>query len=67
MSEDGRPKVVVTSDGGGWGMVIGAVILVAAIVAAIWFFNQNQAGDANVDVNVTIDNSDPGTETTITP
>ncbi|HKY49283.1 MAG TPA: hypothetical protein VJQ79_15020 [Acidimicrobiia bacterium] len=69
MSGDNRPRVVVSSDGGGnRGMLIAVVVLAIVIVAAIWAFNQSDAGDAtNVNVDIPAGEADPGTETTIAP
>ena len=70
MSSNERPKVVVHSDGGGnRGMLIALVVLVVAIAAAIWFFNQSGAGQPSTDVTVEIPTGDvdPGTESTLVP
>ena len=69
MSGDNQPRVVVTSDGGGnRGMLIAVVVLVIAIVAAVWVFNQSGAGDSTeVTIELPAGEADPGTETTIAP
>ena len=70
MSSNERPKVIVQSDGGGnRGMLIALVVLVIAIAAAVWFFNQSGAGQPSTDVTVEIPTGevDPGTETTLVP
>ena len=67
---DEKPRVIVTSDGGGnRGMVLVIVLLAIAIVAAIWFFNQSGAGQPATDVTIElpIGDGDPGTETTGVP
>ena len=69
MSGDNRPRVVLSSDGGSnRGMLIAVVVLVVAIVAAVWVFNQSGAGDStNVTIEIPAGEADPGTETTIVP
>ena len=67
---DQKPRVIVTSDGGGnRGMVLAIVLLAIAIVAAIWFFNQSGAGQPETDVTIELPagDGDPGTETTGAP
>jgi len=69
VSGDNQPRVVVSSEGGGnRGMLIAVVVLVIAIVAAVWVFNQSDAGDStNVTFEIPAGEADPGTETTILP
>jgi len=70
VSGDNQPRVVVTSDGGGnRGMLIAVIVLVIAIAAAVWVFNQSGAGDPATDITVEVPTGevDPGTETTIVP
>lgn len=65
-----QPRLVVKNDGSsGIGMVVAAVILVIGIIAAIWYFQSNEASTpGSGDVTITIDpNADPGTGTTIPP
>ncbi len=67
---DHKPRVIVTSDGGGnRGMLVAIVLLAIAVVAAIWFFNQSGAGEPATDVTVELPTGDvdPGTETTGAP
>jgi hypothetical protein len=67
---DEKPRVIVTSDGGGnRGMLVAIVLLAIAVVAAIWFFNQSGAGEPSTDVTVELPTGevDPGTETTGAP
>ena len=70
MSGDNQPRVVVSSDGGGnRGMLIAVAVLVIAIVAAVWVFNQSGADGDSTEVTIEIPagDADPGTETTIAP
>jgi hypothetical protein len=69
VSNDNQPRVVVNSDGGGnRGMLIALVVLVIAIAAAVWVFNQSGAGDStDVTIEIPAGEADPGTETTIAP
>ena len=65
-----KPRVIVTSDGGGnRGMLLAIVLLAIAVVAAIWFFNQSGAGEPTTGVTVELPTGDvdPGTETTGAP
>ncbi|HEY7564549.1 MAG TPA: hypothetical protein VIA81_06450 [Acidimicrobiia bacterium] len=56
------------SGGGSRGLVIAAVVLVLAIVAAIWYFQAAGQTGADTDVSISIDpNQDPGVATTISP
>ena len=67
---DEKPRLIVTSDGGGnRGMLVAIVLLAIAVVAAIWFFNQSGAGEPSTDVTVELPTGevDPGTETTGAP
>jgi len=70
VSGDNQPRVVVSSDGGGnRGMLIAVAVLVIAIVAAVWVFNQSGADGDSTEVTIEIPagDADPGTETTIAP
>jgi ABC-type transporter Mla subunit MlaD len=70
LSDDKQPRVIVTSDGGGnRGTLVALVVLVIAIAAAVWFFNQSEAGTPTTEVTVELPTGevDPGTETTIAP
>lgn len=53
----------------GKGMAFAAVVLVLAVIAAIWYFQSTGESDnGGGEVTITIDpNADPGTETTIVP
>lgn len=50
-------------------MLIAVVLLVIAIAAAVWFFNQSGAGNPTSEVTIELPTGevDPGTETTIAP
>ena len=50
-------------------MLVALILLVVAIAAAVWFFNENNSGDPGSDVTVDLPTGevDPGTETTIAP
>ena len=70
MGSDERPRVIVRSDGGGnRGMLVALIVLMVAIAAAVWFFNESNSGDPATDVTVELPTGedDPGTETTIAP
>jgi len=68
MSDDNQPRVVVTSDtGGNRGLLVAILVIVIALAAAVWFFNQSGAGEPTTDVSIDLPagDVDPGTETTI--
>ena len=51
-------------------MLVALIVLVVAIAAAVWFFNQSNSGDpgtTDVTVDLPTGEVDPGTETTIAP
>ena len=61
-------EIIVTNQGGGSGvgMIVAAVILVLAVLFAVWYFNNSDSGGAiPEDIDVNINTEDPGTETTI--
>jgi len=66
---DGRDrKIIVTNQGGGSGvgLIVATVILVLAVVFAIWYQNSSDGGGAiPEDIDVNVNTEDPGTETTI--
>lgn len=69
VTENREREIIVTNQGGGngAGMVIAALILVAGIIFAIWYFNNSGAADSIPDeINVNIE-GDPGTATTVAP
>jgi hypothetical protein len=66
---DGRDReVIVTNQGGGSGvgMIVATVLLVLAVIFAIWY-QSNSDGGAVIpeDIDVNVNTEDPGTETTI--
>jgi hypothetical protein len=66
---DGRDrKIIVTNQGGrsGVGQIVATVILVLAVIFAIWHQNNSDGGGAiPEDTDVNVNTEDPGTETTI--
>jgi hypothetical protein len=66
---DGRDrKIIVTNQGGGSGvgLIVATVILALAVIFAIWYQNNSEGGGAfPEDIDVNVNNEDPGTETTI--
>lgn len=66
---DGRDReIIVTNQGGGSGvgMIVATVLLVLAVIFAIWY-QSNSDGGAVIpeDIDVNVNTEDPGTETTI--
>jgi hypothetical protein len=64
---DNEPRVVVSSDAGGnRGLLVAILVIVIALAAAVWFFNQSGAGEpTDVSIELPAGDVDPGTETTI--
>jgi ABC-type transporter Mla subunit MlaD len=70
MSDDNKPRIIVESDGGGSrGLLVGILVLVLVVAAAVWFFSQNGSGQPSTEVTIELPAGevDPGTETTISP
>lgn len=64
------PRAVIENQARpGIGMLAAAVLLVLAVIAAIWYFQSTGSEDReSPGVTITIDtNADPGTGTTIVP
>jgi hypothetical protein len=66
---DGRDReIIVTNQGGGSGvgMIVATVLLVLAVIFAIWYQSNSDGGSAiPEDIDVNVNTEDPGTETTI--
>lgn len=49
VTETGGSTVVVERGGGGTGLIIGLVLLIAVVIGAVYLFNQNNRENAKAD------------------
>ncbi|MBB4097212.1 hypothetical protein [Sphingomonas kyeonggiensis] len=49
VTETGGSTVVVERGGGGTGLIIGLVLLIAVVIGAVYLFNQNNRENAKTD------------------
>lgn len=49
VTETGGSTVVVERGGGGTGLIIGLVLLIAVVIGAVYLFNQNSRENAKTD------------------